>query len=100
MAELKIKTLVRRWQDARLNCNPKREAQFTREIVEQVNQELDEIKQTARNPKFEYRFFELYDALKPMAESWLLARLMRKAGIQPQDTEVGETVLELKKGGE
>jgi hypothetical protein len=80
---LKIKTLVRQWQDAQLNCTPKREAQLADEIMGRVNQDLEEIKQTPRDPKFEWRFEELYEALKPMAHYLLRLQLMEKAGIHP-----------------
>ena len=81
---MKIKNLVKQWQDARLSCNPKREARLWNEIMERANEELEEIKQTPRNPKFESRFEELYETSKPMAESWLRSQLMNKAGIHPE----------------
>jgi hypothetical protein len=52
--------------------------------MERANEELEEIKQTPRNPKFESRFEELYETSKPMAESWLRSQLMNKAGIHPE----------------
>jgi hypothetical protein len=89
MMPLKIKTLVRQWQDARLNCAPKREARLGEEIMERVNEELEEIKQTPRQPNFEWKFEELYEALKPMAHYWLRLRLMEKAGILPAGAKIG-----------
>jgi len=84
MKPLNIKTLVWQWQNARLNCAPKRQVRLWEEIMERVNEELEEIKQTPRNPKFESRFEELYETSKPMAESWLRSQLMNKAGIHPE----------------
>ena len=81
---MKIKNLVKQWQDSRLSCASKREARLWNEIMERVNEELEEIKQTPRNPKFESRFEELYETSKPMAESWLRSQLMNKAGIHPE----------------
>jgi len=84
MKSLKLETLVRQWQDAELNCAPKRQAQLTDEIMGTVNQDLEEIKQTPRDPKFEWRFEALYEALKPMAYYLLRLQLMEKAGIHPE----------------
>jgi hypothetical protein len=93
---VEIKTLVRQWQDARLSCAPKREARLEKEIYGAVNEELEVIKQTPRNPKFESRFEDLYEALKPMAESWLRRELMEKAGIRPKGVNTFE---DEKRGG-
>jgi hypothetical protein len=95
MNPLKIKSLVRQWQDARLNCVPKRETRLGEEIMERVNEELEEIKQAPRNPKFEWRFEELYEALKPMAHYWLRLRLLEKAGICPEAPRTSESVSQI-----
>jgi len=92
MNPLKIKTLVRQWQDAQLNCVPKRETRLGEEIMERVNEELEAIKQTPRNPKFEWRFEELCETLKPMAHYWLRLRLLEKAGICPEAPRTSESV--------
>ena len=91
----KIKSLVTRWQDARLSWAPKRVARLGEEIMERVNEDLEEIKQTPRNPKFEWRFEELYETLKPMAHYWLRLRLLEKAGICPEAPRTSESVSQI-----
>jgi len=88
MKPLNIKALVWQWQNARLNCAPKRQVRLWEEIMERVNEELEEIKQTPRDPKFEWRFEELYEALKPMADHWLRLQLLVKAGIRPEGAKI------------
>jgi hypothetical protein len=70
-------------------------ARLGEEIMERVNEELEEIKQTPRNPKFEWRFEELYETLKPMAHYWLRLRLLEKAGICPEAPRTSESVSQI-----
>jgi hypothetical protein len=56
MTTLKIKSLVKRWQDAQMNHDPEQQAKLVVEIVEQVNEELEEIKRSPTYPKFDRDF--------------------------------------------
>jgi hypothetical protein len=79
----KIKSLVTRWQDARLSWAPKRVARLGEEIMERVNEELEEIKQTPRNPKFEWS--ESCMNIEAHSHYWLRLDCWRRQGYVPRD---------------